>query len=175
MKFSSFTGRMNAIRFVNFLKKLHADVGRPIIVIADNASYHTGGVVQRYVKQTRGQVTIGSLPRYSPELNPDEQVWNHAKARLAKLFVATKDEFKARRCPRFCSRFKGRPILSSPSFSFLTRSMLPKLSFSANTYAMIDNGPIDSIARRSRACSVLPSVSTSKTASSSPQCRVPWQ
>jgi len=95
MKFSSFTGRMNGIRFVNFLNKLRADVGRPIIVIADNASYHTGGVVKRYVKQTRGQVTIGSLPRYSPELNPDEQVWNHAKARLAKLFVATKDEFKA--------------------------------------------------------------------------------
>src|SRR3989304_424300 len=59
MKFSSFTGRMDGIRFVNFLKKLHADVGRPLIVI------------------------------------PDEQVWNHAKARLAKLFVATKDEFKA--------------------------------------------------------------------------------
>jgi transposase len=95
MKFSSFTGRMNGIRFVDFVKKLHADVGRPIIVIADNASYHTGGVVQRYVKQTRGQVTVASLPRYSPEVNPDEQVWNHAKARLAKLFVATKDEFKA--------------------------------------------------------------------------------
>lgn len=95
MKFSSFTGRMNGVRFVNFIKKLHADVGRPLIVIADNASYHTGGVAQRYVKQTRGQVTLASLPRYSPELNPDEQVWNHAKARLSKLFVATKDEFKA--------------------------------------------------------------------------------
>ena len=35
------------------------------------------------------------LPAYSPGLNPDEQVWNHAKARLAKLFVATKEEFKA--------------------------------------------------------------------------------
>ena len=95
MKFSSFTGKMNGIGFVNFIKKLHADVGRPLIVIADNASYHTGGVVQRYVKQTRGQVTVANLPKYSPELNPDEQVWNHAKARLAKLFVATKDEFKA--------------------------------------------------------------------------------
>lgn len=95
MKFNSFTGKMDGIRFVNFLKKLHADVGRPIIVIADNASYHTGGAVQRYLKQTRGQVTVGSLPKYSPELNPDEQVWNHAKARLAKRFVATKDEFKA--------------------------------------------------------------------------------
>ena len=34
------------------------------------------------------------LPAYSPDLNPDEQVWNHAKARLGKLFVATKEEFK---------------------------------------------------------------------------------
>jgi transposase len=24
------------------------------------------------------------LPAYSPELNPDEQVWNHAKAKVGK-------------------------------------------------------------------------------------------
>jgi transposase len=95
MKFTSFTGKMNGERFVDFVKKLRTDTGGPIIVIADNASYHTGGVVKRYVADSKGQVTVASLPRYSPELNPDEQVWNHAKARLAKLFVATKDEFKA--------------------------------------------------------------------------------
>jgi transposase len=95
MRFSSFEGRMNGERFVNFLKKLRADAGRPIIVIADNASYHTGGAVQRYVEQTQGDVAVENLPAYSPELNPDEQVWNHAKARLAKLFVATKQEFQA--------------------------------------------------------------------------------
>src|SRR5215470_6628813 len=55
MKFTTFTGRMNAPRFVDFLKKLQADTGRPIIVIADNASYHTGGLVQKYVKETHGQ------------------------------------------------------------------------------------------------------------------------
>ena len=114
---------MNGIRFVNFLKKLHADVGRPIIVIADNASYHTGGVVQRYVKQTRGQVTVANLPKYSPELNLDEQVWNHAKARLAKLFVARMSS--NRLCFRFCFRFSGRPILSFPSFSFLDTQYAP--------------------------------------------------
>lgn len=95
MKFTTFTGWMNAPRFVDFLKKLHADTGRPIIVIADNASYHTSGLVKQYVKDSRGQVTVANLPTYSPELNPDEQVWNHAKSRLGKLFVATKDEFKA--------------------------------------------------------------------------------
>ena len=31
-------------------------------------------------------------PKDSPELNPAEQVWNHAKNRLARLFVRTKEE-----------------------------------------------------------------------------------
>ena len=64
-------------------------------MIADGASYHGSGPVQRYTKQTQGQVVVEHLPAYSPDLNPDEQVWNHAKARLGKLFVATKQEFKA--------------------------------------------------------------------------------
>ena len=95
MRFSCFEGRMNGPRFVDFLKKLHADAGRPIIVIADNASYHTGGAVQRYAAESQGEVTVENLPAYSPELNPDEQVWNHAKARLARRFLASKQEFKA--------------------------------------------------------------------------------
>lgn len=64
-------------------------------MIADGASYHGSGLVQRYTKENQGQVVVEHLPAYSPELNPDEQVWNHAKARLGKLFVATKQEFKA--------------------------------------------------------------------------------
>jgi transposase len=61
------------------------------MVIADNAAYHTSGKVQDFGKQSEGQVTLGYLPRYAPELNRDEQVWNHAKARLAKLLIDTKD------------------------------------------------------------------------------------
>jgi len=93
MKFQCFTGRMNGARFVAFLKKLRADAGRPIIVIADNASFHGSGPVRRYVEESQGQVAVEHLPAYSPHLNPDEQVWNHAKARLGKRFVATKNEF----------------------------------------------------------------------------------
>ena len=95
MKFQFFEGRMNGARFVQFLIKLRADAGRPIIVIVDNASYHGSGPVRRYVKESQGQVAVEHLPAYCPHLNPDEQVWNHAKARLAKRFVATKQEFKA--------------------------------------------------------------------------------
>ena len=85
---------MTAVRFVGFVKKRHQDAGRPLIVIADNARYHTGKAVRAYAEQSQRQVVIDYLPGYSPELNPDEQVWNHAKGRLAKLFLATKNDFK---------------------------------------------------------------------------------
>ncbi|VAX07259.1 hypothetical protein MNBD_GAMMA25-2600 [hydrothermal vent metagenome] len=35
------------------------------------------------------------MPPYSPELNPDEQVWNHAKSRLSKLPIASKEAMKS--------------------------------------------------------------------------------
>jgi transposase len=95
MRFNCLEGRMNGARFVEFLKKLRADAGRPIIVIADNASYHRSAPVRSYVAESQGEVIVEHLPAYCPDLNPDEQVWNHAKGRLAKLFVATKEEFKA--------------------------------------------------------------------------------
>lgn len=95
MKFASFEGAMNGARFVDFLKKLRQDARGPLIVIADNAAYHRSGPVQDYVEQSQGEVVVEHLPRYAPELNPDEQVWNQAKLRLAKLCLTTKLEMKS--------------------------------------------------------------------------------
>jgi transposase len=86
MRFAVIEGRMNSDKFIEFLKKLHADAGKPIIVIADNASYHSSGKVEKFARESQA-IHLGYLPKYAPELNPDEQVWNHAKARLAKLFI----------------------------------------------------------------------------------------
>jgi len=58
------------------------------------SSYHNSAEVNSFVATQNGEITIANLPRYSPEVNPDEQVWNHAKARLSKLFIITKKEFK---------------------------------------------------------------------------------
>ena len=93
MRFAVIEGRMNAEKFIEFLQKLHADAGKPIIVIADNASYHRSGKVQKFAKDSQA-IHLGYLPRYAPELNPDEQVWNHAKARLAKLFIDSAHSMK---------------------------------------------------------------------------------
>ena len=94
MRFATIEGRMNSDKFISFLKKLRSDAGKPIIVIADNASYHTSAKVIRFAHESLGEITLGHLPRYAPELNPDEQVWNHAKARLGKMFIDGKETMR---------------------------------------------------------------------------------
>jgi len=94
LKFSIFEGYMTSERFVDFMKKLRQDTGKPIIVIADNARYHKGGSAKRYLHPTEEGIRLVNLPAYSPELNPDEQVWNHLKNRLGKLYIETKEQMK---------------------------------------------------------------------------------
>jgi transposase len=94
MRFAVIEGRMNSDKFIEFLQKLHADAGKPIIVIADNASYHSSGKVEKFARESQGRIHLGYLPKYAPELNPDEQVWNHTKARLAKLFIDSAQTMK---------------------------------------------------------------------------------
>jgi len=95
MRFSVIQDKMNSGKFIAFVKKLLADAGCPIIVIADNAAYHTSGIVQAFAEKSQGAITLAYLPRYAPEFNPDEQVWNHAKGRLAKLFIDSKATLKS--------------------------------------------------------------------------------
>jgi transposase len=93
MRFAVIAGRMNSEKFIEFLKKLHADAGKPIIVIADNASYHSSGKVAKFARESQS-IHLGYLPKYAPELHPDEQVWNQAKARLGKLFIDSAQSMK---------------------------------------------------------------------------------
>jgi transposase len=69
-----------------------------MIVVVDNAKYHHGKETQSFInerkKSGKGEIFMAFLPAYSPELNPDEQVWNHAKARWAKLPIASKESMK---------------------------------------------------------------------------------
>ena len=90
--FDVIDGRMNADRFIEFLEKLSHDAGKPILVIADNATYHKAKAVRFFVDSTNGRITLDYLPPYSPELNPDELVWNHTKRIVTRQFIATKIE-----------------------------------------------------------------------------------
>ena len=75
-----FTGKL----FVNFLQRLmHKQKGN-ITLIVDGHKSHFTADVQEYLAKLNGKLKIYALPPYSPELNPDELVWNNAKQKVAK-------------------------------------------------------------------------------------------
>ena len=79
MRFMLTKGRVNGPVFVEFLKRLMHNAPRPIFLILDGGSFHRGRPVKEYVASLGGKLQLFFLPPYSPELNPDEQVWNYVK------------------------------------------------------------------------------------------------
>jgi len=79
LRFKTFKGTMTAAVFIDFLSRLLRDASGPVFVIADGHPVHRSAAVRRFVESTQGRLRLYFLPGYSPELNPVEQVWNHAK------------------------------------------------------------------------------------------------
>jgi len=51
--------------------------------------------VSRFVESTEGKLRLFFLPPYSPELNPDEQVWNDVKNHgVGRSLIQTPRELK---------------------------------------------------------------------------------
>jgi len=76
MRFMTLNGRMTADRFIEFLNRLMKGAKRPIFVIVDGHPTHRAVKVKKFVAATNGKLRLFFLPPYSPELNPDELVWN---------------------------------------------------------------------------------------------------
>jgi transposase len=79
MRFMVVTGRITATVFVEFLQRLAHNAEFPIFLIVDGHPVHRSKMVREYVDSLEGALRLFFLPPYSPELNPDEQVWNYVK------------------------------------------------------------------------------------------------
>jgi transposase len=84
LRFSVFAGTFTAAGFLAFLKRLLHDAAHtgnePVFVIVDGHPAHRAKAVDRFVDATGGRLRLYRLPAYSPQLNPDEWVWNNVKA-----------------------------------------------------------------------------------------------
>jgi transposase len=65
-----------------FLRHLLRQIPGHLVVLLDNGGIHRGEPVQDLLARS-SRLHLEPLPPYAPELNPDEGVWNHLKARLA--------------------------------------------------------------------------------------------
>lgn len=86
---------VNSETFIDFLKQIMKNhKWRKIIVIADNSPSHTAKAVEKFIRKNKNKIIVYYLPTYSPDLNPDEEVWKYLKNVKLKAHQArNKKEF----------------------------------------------------------------------------------
>lgn len=77
-----------------FLAVLLRTLHRPCILIWDNGRVHIGKAVRIYVQQQEQHLSMEFLPKYAPELNPDEFVWTQLKHQSANALSANLDDLR---------------------------------------------------------------------------------
>jgi transposase len=108
--FRLFDTRIRSGEVINFLDQmLHFHKRRHLVVVMDQAPPHTSHMTRSYV-ECQPRLHVFYLPKYSPDWNPDEKVWNHLKHQELKSHKAkTKEELKA------LTKSKLRKMSRSPS------------------------------------------------------------
>lgn len=117
--YSVYTGRLNAQKFIEFLKAFMRHRRKPVFLVIDGLPAHKAKTVAAYVQSLKGRLELHFLPGYAPELNPDEFVWSHlrhsgtTKIPLRKnesLFARVKQNLAAIKCsPKLVRSFFHAP------------------------------------------------------------------
>jgi len=80
------------IEFLGQMLKHHPR--RHLVIVMDQAPPHVSKKTKAYIA-SQPRLHVFHLPKYSPDWNPDEKVWNHLKHHELKSHQAkTKDELK---------------------------------------------------------------------------------
>lgn len=96
MRFMVIEGTVKAKEFITFLSRLTVGTKKKVFLIVDGHPIHRSKKVKEYVASTKGKLGLFYLPGYSPELNPDEFIWNDLKNKVVgRKFISTRDDLKS--------------------------------------------------------------------------------
>lgn len=94
-RFMVIRGRVGSTQFIEFIKRLVHGSDRKIFLIVDGHPSHKARKVTTYIesKPIKERFRLFFLPPYSPELNPDERVWNDLKNNaIGRSAIATPEQ-----------------------------------------------------------------------------------
>jgi transposase len=88
-------GKVTSKTFIDFLRQIIKNhKWRKIIVVVDNSPTHTSKAVRDFIEHNKNKIAVYYLPTYSPDLNPDEDVWKYLKnVKLKSHQARNKEEF----------------------------------------------------------------------------------
>ena len=79
MRFMIVKGMVTSNEICEFLKRLMKHHENKVFLIWDGHSIHKAGQTKNCIASFDGRLGVFLIPPYSPDLNPIEQVWHHAK------------------------------------------------------------------------------------------------
>ena len=95
LRFMCVEGKVNADVFIEFLGRLVESAGHPVYLVVDGHPTHKAAKTRKFVESTKGRLKLFLLPGYSPDLNPDELVWNNLKSQgTGKRAITGPDQLK---------------------------------------------------------------------------------
>lgn len=92
LRFMVYDWTFTSETLIMFLKRLVRGNEKKMSIILDGHPTHKTKKVKAYLESINHQVKIYILPWYSPELNPDEQVWLHVHNDLKGQIIANKKQ-----------------------------------------------------------------------------------
>jgi transposase len=94
-----------------FLEEVLSQVEGEVLMVWDNASWHTSKRVDAFVA-AEDRLRVVPLPRRAPEANPIEDLWRVLKDRVAANLVRSLEALRAA-CRRFFEAFKPEQALAT--------------------------------------------------------------
>ena len=96
LRFMFTKGTFGAKEFREFLKRLIATTERKVFVIADGHPAHKSKIVNEFLEENENRLRLFFLPPYSPELNPDELVWNSLKGNIGRSLIKDQSDLESK-------------------------------------------------------------------------------
>jgi len=98
---------------------------RHLVVVMDQAPPHTSKKTKAFIA-SQSRLHVFHLPKYSPDWNPDEKVWNHLKHQELKGHQAkTKDELRELTQTRLTTMSQDPELLQGIFFRCCIADLLP--------------------------------------------------
>lgn len=94
LRFMFTKGSFGAKEFVEFLARLLKTTPRKVFVIADGHPAHKSKLVKEFIAENEKRIKLFFLPPYSPELNPDELVWNALKGNIGRSLIEDQEDLE---------------------------------------------------------------------------------
>jgi transposase len=82
-----------AVHVAPFLRQLLRHVPGPVILLWDRGQIHKGPIVERVLRDNP-RLHTEFFPKYAPEFNPAEQIWNEFKGHTANSLPLDKQDIR---------------------------------------------------------------------------------